>query len=158
MAKNWEIKDGSSLLIRSYTEKQIKEGKEVQVKVCADLVMDLTDLFPEFLSFDEVQRNCVINGLKQKLDDAIARSKDQSLTEAEKREVQEALWLRISAERKWNAEGKETGSRGPSVSLALIVPPLLKAGYTAESLAKLTGKKLEVVQKFIETGEEEVSE
>jgi hypothetical protein len=156
MAKNWEVIEGedTSLLVRSYKVKVIDGQKETWEEAAEDLTMNLDDLFTGFKALDEVQQAVVINGLKQKLDDAVARSKDQALTEKEKREVQEALWERIAKDRKWNMEAKATGPRGPSVSLATIVPTLAEAGFSADVIAKMTGKTVEVIQKFIETGEE----
>jgi len=160
MAKNWEYNKESMTLIRNYTEKVIDEvtKEKVDVEVCASLGMRLLDLFGNWESLDEVQQAVVINGLKQKLDDATARSKDEKLTEEEKREVQKTLWLRISEERKWNTEGKEKAERGPSVPLKTVVPALQEAGFGVEVIAKMLNKSLEVVQRFVETGEEEVSE
>jgi hypothetical protein len=159
MAKNWTYNEETRTLTRTYTEKVVDKetGKETQVEAAPALEMALDDLFPNmnWERADEVEFGLAINGTKQKMDDAVARSKDEKLMEAEKRDVQSVLLERLQVERKWNMEGKAGGSRGPSVSLKIAVPPLVEAGFTADGIAKMFGKSLEIIQKFIETGEEE---
>lgn len=159
MAKNWTYNEETRTLTRSYTEKQIdpNTGKETQAEAAPSLEMDMELLFPnmDWENADEVEINGMVNGIKQKMDDATARSKDEKLTEVEKRDVQSELLDRLQNARKWNMEGKAGGSRGPSVSLKIAVPPLVEAGFTADGIAKMFGKSLEVIQKFIETGEED---
>ena len=132
MAKNWNYTtEDKGILVRAYKD----ETKS--------LMMDLTELYPEFVDFDEPQELYIVNGVKQKLDDAIARSKDVKLSEKEKREIQEAIWIRATVDRKYNAEGKE---RGQMVGLAVAVRILRKTGMTDEEIAKETKKSLESIQ------------
>ncbi len=138
MAKNWKIEEDT--LTRAY------EGDVTPLVVKPSL------LFEDFEEMESVQKACVINGLKQKLDDSIARSKDMKLTEVEKREVQEALWLRISTEREWNM-AKTTGPRGPAVSYKLIVPNLQAAGLNAEAIAKTLSTTVERITPFLDVPE-----
>jgi hypothetical protein len=167
MAKNWTYNEETHVLTRTYMQKVVNKetGKETQVEAAEALEMALDDLFPnmDWAQADEVEVGLAVNGTKQKMDDAIAKSKDEKLTEAEKRDVQSALLDRLQNQRKWNMEGKAGGTRGPAVPLKISVPPLLEAfiklGMSQEEaeqkLAKAFGKSLEVIQKFIETGEEE---
>lgn len=141
MAKNWSIK---------------KDG--VMTRVYKDDIIALTIkpaiLFLEFNDMDKAQQGTIINGIKQKLDDSIARSKDMKLTEVEKREVQEALWERLSVERKWSIPKAATGPRGPSVNLSVIIPALQAAGFDNKKIAKTIEKPLSVVEAFITKQEE----
>jgi len=139
MAKNWRIEEDT--LTRAY------EGDVMPLVIKPSL------LFEDFEEMESVQKACIINGLKQKLDDSIARSKDMKLTEKEKREVQEALWLRISGDREWNM-AKAGGTRAPSVTLKVIIPALIETGMDAEKIAATIEKPLEVVEKFMEEYEE----
>lgn len=144
MARNWSYDEKKGVLTRSY------EGGVM------DLTCKLEDLFPGFPEdFDEAQQGTIFNGVKQKLDDSIARPKELKLSEVEKRTEQEALWLRLTVDRKWNMEGAGVKQRGPSVSLKTLVPALQAAGLNAQAIALATGKSLDVIQKFIETGVEE---
>ncbi len=136
MAKNWTYSnEAKGILTRSYKDET------------PSLVLEITDLYPDFMEFDEPQELYIVNGIKQKLDDAIARGKEVKLTESEKREVQEIIWLRATVERKYNAEGKE---RGPMVSLNKAVVGLAEAGLTVEVIAQTLGKKLEDVQSILD--------
>jgi len=142
MAKNWTYIEEEGILLRNY-----KDDVE-------SLEIDMDRLFPGWLEFEKVQKQVVINGMKQKLDDAIARSKDQALTEKEKAEVQYTLAERILHEREYNMPS-QAGTRGPSVSLAIVVPAFAKKGMSAEAIAETLGKPLEVIQKYISESEEE---
>jgi len=150
MAKNWTLEVGT-VLVRRYQVKNIETEKYEEVEPQLDL--EMIDLFPEFKDMTDCQQQCILNGVKQKMDDSIARSKDMTLTEGEKRQIQEDLWNQILSG-EWNKKEKKTGERGESVSLKLVVPALLAGGLSAEGIATMLKKKLEVIQKFIETGEE----
>lgn len=144
MAKNWMIE--KSRMVRKYAGETL------------DLVIDLEDLFPGIdEDYDEAQVGAILNGVKQKLDDTIARSKDMKLTEAEKREAQEALWNRLSTERKWNMPKQAKGPRGPAVSYKVIVPALEDSGLDVEAIAATLSTTVERVQPFM-TKKEEVTE
>ena len=52
---------------------------------------DITKIFPDFKAYDKVQKNVIVYGLKQKLSDQTARSKDQTLTNTEKAAQ---LWMK----------------------------------------------------------------
>lgn len=156
MAKNWVISEKMDSLTRNYTEKYLNKEtlKEEWRETAPSLVLELDALVisVDFQSLDEVEKLCFINGLKQKMDDTTARSKDMTLTDPEKREIQEAMWLRLVEDRKWNAESKTKGPRSESVGLKLVVPEFLKLGWSAEKIAGVMQKKVEVVKKFIATG------
>lgn len=113
--------------------------------------MDLTELFPEWDAFDECQQACIANGAKQKLADILAVPKDQALTEQEKHDRVKERWTDISVNRNWNVKGT---TRGPSVSLKTLVPALVQAGLDEAAIATATGKTVEQIEKFLETGEE----
>ena len=155
MAKNWVVNEEMTILTRNYSEKFLtKDLKEEWRETASPLVCELDALVisVDFQTLDEVEKLCFINGLKQKLDDVTARSKEQALTDPEKREIQEALWTRLCEDRKWNAEGKARGPRSESVGLKLVVPEFLRLGLSVLKIAGLLGKPVEVIQKFIETG------
>jgi hypothetical protein len=158
MSKNWTYDNSAKVLTRTYTTKVVNKetGKEEVLTLADPLMVEMNALYisVSFDDFDEVEELTAVNGIKQKLDDAIARSKDMTLAGAEQREVQEELYNRMAVDRKWNLEGKERGLKGPSVSLAVAVPPLLAAGFTVESIAKMFGKTVEVIEKVLKTGKE----
>jgi len=136
MAKNWIYSnEAKGILTRSYKEET------------SSLVMELIELYPEFMDFDDAQEMAIVNGIKQKLDDAIARSKDMTLSEEEKREIQETIWLRMSIERKYNTEGKK--EKGKQVPLNKAVLALREAGLSAEAIAQTFGKTVEDIQAII---------
>ncbi|MCK5015650.1 MAG: hypothetical protein KAS32_01145 [Candidatus Peribacteraceae bacterium] len=141
MAKNWTIEE--DYMIRTYADEAVDT---------LDIALD--KLFPEFEDLEKVQQACIVNGIKQKLDDSTARSKDMKLTEAEKRAVQEELWTRISVEKEWNMP-KQTGSRGPTVSYKVIVPALEASGLDVEAIAVTLSTTVERVQPFISVTEKE---
>ena len=144
MAKNWII------------------DKEKMVRTYADGVKNLTvnpgALFDDFAGMETVKQQIIINGLQQKLDDTIARSKDMQLTEAEKREAQSALWDRLYVDREWNMPSAEKGPRGPSVSLANLIPAInefVKLGWTIEAIAGMLGKPADLIARYVNDGKEE---
>ena len=139
--KLWSVDLDSGILTRHY------EGD------VDDLTCDLTVLFEEFCTMEPVQQRVIVNGLKQRLADTTARTKDAKLSESEKREVQDALWQRMSVEREYLMPS-EGGQRGPSVSLKTLVPALIQAGLDEAAIAAATGKTVEQIKKFLETGEE----
>ena len=89
--------------------------------------------------------------MKQKLADILAVPKTEALSEVEKRNRLQERWTDISKNRNWNVKGV---TRGPSVSLKLLVPALVQAGLDEAAIATATGRSVEVIVKFIETGEE----
>lgn len=143
MAKNWTISE--DVMTRMYLDET------------PDLVVTLSDLFPEIETWEAVQVSTAVNGIKQKLDDCIARSKDAKLTEAEKRDCQLTLWTRIWEEREWNMP-KATGARGPAVSYKVIIPALEESGLDAEAIALTLNTTLERVTPFMKPSEEEATE
>jgi len=58
---------------------------------------------------EDVEKLCVINGLKQKLVDKIAASKDLQLSIDEKFKIIEETWKRLCENRQWNkpSEGRK---------------------------------------------------
>ena len=135
MANNWTI--DRYVMTRVYTD------------TTTDLTINLSDLFTEIEDMEEVQVSTVVNGIKQKIDDTIARSKDMKLTEAEKRVEQEALWNRISIEREWNMTKKASGPR-ETVSYAKLIPAVRdfkELGYDAEKTAGLLCLPLDIVER-----------
>jgi len=143
MAKNWTI--SGEVMVRVYTD------------ATPDLEIILSELFPDIEEMEDVQVSTIVNGVKQKLDDCIARSKDMKLTEAEKRDVQSTLWTRISEEREWNMP-KATGARGPAVSYKVVIPALEASGLDAATIAATLGTTLERVLPFMKKEEEKVTE
>lgn len=150
MAKNWTYDKETGTLTRSYTTKV----DDKVVPTAEPLNMDMAILFEDWDAYDNVQQQVIINGLKQKLDDAIARSKDQKLTDKEKRDVQGTLASRIFEDREWNMPS-QAGTRGPSVSLAKVVPAMAEAGMDTKAIAQALGKTEEVVKQYIGEVEED---
>lgn len=158
MAKNWDFKEETGTLVRNYNLKEImEESGKVEIILMDKLEFSLIALFEDFLTLDEVQKSCIINGIKQKMDDSVARSKEEKLTLEEMKEIHEKLWERITIERKWNME-KEGGKRAGSVSLKLVLPILLKAGMSIEDIAKECKKNVEEIIKMKEEMEEREKE
>jgi hypothetical protein len=144
MAKNWTINEETGEMVRTYADKKVE-----------DLTIKMPEIYPMWAEFDEVQKCNAINGTKQKMDDYIARTKEEKLTEAEKRTEQSALWERLTVERKWNATAKG-GTRGPSVSLKALIPAInefIQMGYSIEKIAGLIGKPVDLVKRYVEDDE-----
>lgn len=117
------------------------------------LTFDVKDFCVNIIwgDLDEVEEMAIVNGLKQKLADILAVPKTEALSEVEKRNRLQERWTDISNNRNWNVKGV---TRGPSVSLKLLVPALVQAGLDEAAIATATGRSVEVIVKFIETGEE----
>lgn len=64
----------------------------------------LNVLFPDWTDRTDCQQECIAYGMKQKLSDSLARPKDQTLTDAEKRVELSTNWVRITEEEEWNAK------------------------------------------------------
>jgi len=142
MAKNWTI--NGDVMVRVYT------GETPDLKIV------LNKLFTGIKEMEDVQVATIVNGVKQKLDDCIARGKEEKLTEAEKRDCQATLWERIAVDREWNLP-KATGARGPAVSYKTIIPALEASGLTVEVIAATLGTTIERVQPFM-TQEEDATD
>lgn len=74
----WERKAGSSVLVAGTANGTGKERTFDPIFRC-----DLTKLFPDFNDLNEVQQMVVEYGVKQKLSDSCARSKEQKLSRSE---------------------------------------------------------------------------
>lgn len=136
MAKNWNYENG--MLVRNFSEKK-SEVVEFTIE------MELKGLFEEFAEFEEVQQLCIVNGLKQKIDDNLARPKELALTVTEQYTETVDLWKQLIEGRKWNKTERAGSGKGESVSLKLIVDPLRKAGLSEEAIRGVllsTGKKM----------------
>lgn len=65
---------------------------------------NMADMFEDFEEFNEVQRNVIGYGIKQKLADSCAKSSDEKLTAKEREATMETVWERLVAG-EWNAKG-----------------------------------------------------
>jgi hypothetical protein len=143
MAKNWTINEETGVMERAYGDGQ------------PALTVSMDTIYPMWTEFNEVQKCNAINGLKQKMDDFITRSKDEKLNEKEKREQHLLLWERLTVEQKWNATTKG-GTRGPSVSLKALIPAInefIQMGYSIEKIAGLIDKPVDLVKRYVEDDE-----
>ena len=87
------------------------EGPTLLVEVLAiekKLSFDVTEIYPLFLEYTEVQQKIIANGLKQKLADCLARNADEKLTPLEMVEELNAMWERLVAGN-WNRPGSNKG-------------------------------------------------
>ena len=69
---------------------------------------DMVELFDNFNKLEEVQQLTIVNGVKQKLADSCARSKDEKLTPAERTEQMAKIWKRMVVDRKWTTKREVT--------------------------------------------------
>lgn len=76
--------------------------------IAQKITFDLVELFPDFMSFDNIQQMVVANGAKQKLGDHVARTTDVKLTPAEMVIELKAMWKRLTVDKQWNS-GKGGG-------------------------------------------------
>lgn len=116
----------------------------------------VTKLFPDFLKYDEAQRGTIINGIKQKLEDKCAKSKDEKLSEAEKRVVHDTTWRLLSVDRKWNV--KERAEKAPAVTLTVLeraILPMIDKGFDVEQISMLLTIPLERVKEIYNDSIEE---
>jgi len=65
----------------------------------------ITDIFPNFTEMTEVQQNLIAYGIKQKLADSCARSKEVSLNADERHTQMMEVWNTL-LDGKWKEEGK----------------------------------------------------
>jgi len=71
----------------------------------AKVTFDIGEIYPNFMDMSDVQQRVIANGLKQKLADHLARTKDMVLTPIEMKTELEVLWERL-CNGHWNVEGK----------------------------------------------------
>lgn len=136
----WKLDKAEGVLEASY--KGLATGSEFRIK----------SLFPMWSTFDKVQKLCVANGLKQKLVDKTARSKDQGgpMTATERKQTVEAMWEQLTVEKLWTKAAEGSGARGPMASLIPLVKNAVGMGMTAEEIVQLTSKPLEQIQTIME--------
>jgi hypothetical protein len=142
-SKIWSYVEKTGVLTRNYKN------------AISPLVIDLKDLFNNFLELERVQQFVINNGIKQKLADVVAGMKNS--TEEEKREAQEKLADRILVEREFNMVKKARGKRGESVEVKALldsIAPLYEAGFSAEKISGLLIIPLTRVQEVIDAIEE----
>lgn len=84
----------------------------------------------KFERLEDVEKLCVLNGLKQKLADKVAASKELQLSMTEKLAIIDETWKRLTTERQWNKPSE--GKRG---FVSKIDTALAKA--TAEEMAMM---------------------
>jgi len=96
---------------------------------------DLTEIFEEADNFNEVQLNVIVYGIKQKLADSCARSKDMTLTGAERVEQIAEVWERLKTG-DWNQKGVERNTSAKKIKEA-------QANASPEELAVM--KKLGLI-------------
>jgi hypothetical protein len=155
MAKNmtWTVKLDSSRLQVKHSE----NGREQ--------AFYLNKIFPTWEQMTEVQKRIVTNGVKQRLADKLAKSKDEKLTVAERVASVQATWdLLLSGQ----YTATERATRGPSVTLSKleegVLPLFQEEGWAAEKISKFLHISLERVQEILasvvkeETEEEETEE
>ncbi|MHA1481875.1 MAG: hypothetical protein ACTSQA_00370 [Candidatus Heimdallarchaeaceae archaeon] len=156
MAKLWSSDITTGIMTRNYKNTTVET-----------LNIDAALLFPNWLTMNDCQKQCVFNGLKQKIDDAIARTRQEKLTDKEAREVQETVANRILAppdgeEPKWNSGvkgGRKTTSVGRNLLLASVKPLMATGVYTtAESIQKVIHVPVELIQKEMDREVEEGEE
>lgn len=110
-----------------------------------ELELDMANLFEDFLDYEVVQQMTIVNGVKQKIADTVATSKDMKLTEGEKRERQETLWTRMTVEREWNLP---SAGRVPGISYKKLIPGLREQGMSDETIAEFLSVDEDVVAQF----------
>jgi len=74
----------------------------------AKVSFDLAKIFPDFPSYNDVQKHTIANGIKQKLADHLARPTDMTLTPVEMKTELLASWDRLCSGH-WNVEGRGGG-------------------------------------------------
>ena len=98
-------------------------------------IFDLRKLFPQWDSFNSVQKNTIGYGIKQKLADSTAREKDVSLTPQEKIAEMERKW-KLLLEGTWT----EKVEKGAVIS---------KKKLEKEAEEKLSQKEQEQLRKLM---------
>lgn len=110
---------------------------------------DLTLLIGSWSALDEIQRFYIAYGVKQKLSDKCAATKDQTFTEVEKIARMKELYNFTVKERKLPKSEKDGGVKGPKAALGTVVKNGLEMGLTVDQIAMLTGKSAEVIARVI---------
>jgi hypothetical protein len=80
------------------------EHKDVEPSKKQDF--DLTCIFPDFADLDNIQKNVVVYGTKQKLADSVAVSKDMAYTVNERIATLSNMWSRLR-DGVWSQKGGE---------------------------------------------------
>ena len=146
MAKRaWTVEEKTLVLVRSFGEDSGVESSRFDPRSFWTSV--------HFDELEEVEKLCIINGLKQKLADKVAVKKDEKLTPAEQKEAMDELWKQLCEERLWNVKGGG-GKRTGMVGLKKIVVGFAGQGMSAEVIAMALGKEVEEVEKYMPKAEE----
>lgn len=114
---------------------------------------DLAKIFPDFLKLDEIQQLTVGYGIKQKLSDKTAASKDAKLTNAERKAAMDETWKQLTVDKKWTS-GK--GGFGIRITVAKVdkateaIQAIMKKYKVKEAVAKEILGELEAIKVKIE--------
>lgn len=126
-----------------------------------DLVCNLREFFKsvKWERLEDVEKLALVNGIKQKLADKTAASKDLAMSAKEKRAVMAATWERLCNERLWNAKAEPRGKVQTRIDNALAnadasdMAVMVKLGLTtqvkvdAELARRAAEKKAEATRK-----------
>ena len=92
---DWEFSDQGILTVE---HKDVTPSKKVD--------FDVKEFFPNFTDMDKIQQNVVVYGLKQKLADSCAASKDMAMTVNERIATMSNVWSRLK-DGVWTQKGGE---------------------------------------------------
>jgi len=123
-----------------------------------DLVCNLREFFKsvKWERLEDVEKLALVNGIKQKLADKTAASKDLAMSAKEKRAVMAATWERLCNKRLWNApaqargkiQSKDTKAINNALATADVkdLAVMVKLGLTTQERvdAELARRKAEV--------------
>jgi len=93
---SWDLVD-SKLVVEVLASKQ-------------KLTFDLTEIYPDFATYTDVQQKLIAYGAKQKLADKVAKPSDEKLTPAEMQVELKALWERL-VDGVWRIEGESRSTK-----------------------------------------------
>jgi len=123
-----------------------------------EIVFNLRDFFKsvKWERLEDVEKAALANGIKQKLADKTAASKDLAMSAKEKRAVMAATWERLCNKRLWNApaqargkiQSKDTKAINNALATADVkdLAVMVKLGLTTQERvdAELARRKAEV--------------
>lgn len=118
----------------TFTDAGLLTCEHKDVEPSKNQEFDLTSIFPDFAELDNIQKNVVVYGTKQKLADSVAASKDMAYTVNERIATLSNMWSRL-CDGVWSQKG---GERDTPQKRLNAMSPEAKAALSPEQKKILT--------------------
>jgi hypothetical protein len=104
---------------------------------------DVSTVFPDWESYNEVQKHCIITGLKPKMEDSTAKNADLKQTPQERYAQISNMWDRLTVSQEWSTKREREESIQKKLSnMKVLSVSMVKA-------APLLGLKIDPAAKIL---------